>query len=93
MKFLQQDGMFDRQRMTDCCGRSSTYCDHALCCKGCYREVEHGQGDGGEYLSPDGKTLIGHNLRYVIDLDTKKWTSVEITPPTLGSVDVVEWVS
>lgn len=36
-------------RLTDCCGALSTYCDGALCCKGCYALVPVGQGDGNEY--------------------------------------------
>ena len=39
----------DGQRLTDCCGCYSTYHDRTLCCKKCWREVEHGQGDGSEY--------------------------------------------
>ena len=48
-KKYNQDGI----RLTDCCGAYSTY--HMdfdghdyLCCKACYREVSHGEGDGTE---------------------------------------------
>jgi hypothetical protein len=36
-------------RLTDCCGCVSTFCDDTLSCKGCYKPVPHGQGDGIEY--------------------------------------------
>lgn len=39
----------DGQRLTDCCGAYSTYCEGMLCCKKCYYEVPLGQGDGSEY--------------------------------------------
>jgi len=37
------------QRLTNCCGCYSTYCDEDLCCKRCYGTVSDGQGDGTEY--------------------------------------------
>lgn len=38
----------DGERLTDCCGAMSTYCDGVLVCKACYNEVPIGQGDGTE---------------------------------------------
>jgi hypothetical protein len=46
----------DGTRLTDCCGAYSTFMDadegggQALCCKGCYRQVDFGQGDGSETI-------------------------------------------
>lgn len=53
-----QDGC----RLTDCCGCYSTYMDcgdvnQRLCCKQCYHEVPHGQGDGSEYKVIDDLVL------------------------------------
>lgn len=42
----------DGQRLTDCCGTYSTYCEETLCCKACYHEVDVGQGDGSEHITP-----------------------------------------
>ena len=57
MKRYAEDGC----RLTDCCGCYSTYMDCGgvncrLCCKQCYNEVEHGQGDGSEYKE---NSLVG----------------------------------
>lgn len=50
------------QRVTDCCGCYSTFCEgesgdcDVLCCKKCYHEVEFGEGDGSEFaegVDPD----------------------------------------
>ena len=39
------------QRVTGCCGDYSTYDEFAvLYCKGCYCQVEEGEGDGTEFL-------------------------------------------
>jgi hypothetical protein len=49
-------------RMTNCCGACSTYCDGVLCCKGCYKKVRPGEGDGAEYK--DGpRPSIRHTLK------------------------------
>ena len=50
MKKFNDDGM----RLTDCCGAASKFMDggrsgEVLCCKKCYEEVAHGEGDGSEY--------------------------------------------
>ncbi len=38
-----------RVRLTDCCGAYATFMDGGfLCCKGCYRPVGAGQGDGSD---------------------------------------------
>jgi hypothetical protein len=39
----------DGMRLTNCCKAHSTYCDHVLCCKACWHQVDEGQGDGSEY--------------------------------------------
>jgi hypothetical protein len=59
----------DGQRLTDCCGCYSTYHDDVLCCKKCYAEVEHGQGDGSEYI--DGRETGGPVTIDVRDLLAK----------------------
>ena len=44
----------DGMRMTDCCGCVSTYDDgDILYCKGCFKPVPNGQGDGSEYKKKD----------------------------------------
>lgn len=60
MKYYAEDGC----RLTDCCGCYSTYMDavlmggeQVLCCKQCYLEVPHGQGDGSEYKVIDDLVL------------------------------------
>ena len=45
-KQYDENGM----RLTDCCGCHSTYDENGvLYCKGCYKPVGVGQGDGAEY--------------------------------------------
>ena len=53
-KKYNDDGM----RLTDCCGCVSSFCDDTLCCKGCYKAVPHGQGDGLEYRSSPAPECI-----------------------------------
>ena len=48
----------DGMRLTDCCGCVSSFCDDTLCCKGCYKAVPHGQGDGLEYRSSPAPECI-----------------------------------
>jgi hypothetical protein len=62
MKKFNNEGM----RMTDCCGACSTYDEEGtLVCKGCYREVEPGQGDGNEYGSKT-ETRVKPSIRHKV---------------------------
>jgi len=54
MKNYNDEGM----RMTDCCQSASTYFDATLVCKGCYEDVELGEGDGNEYKTSNGNEYI-----------------------------------
>ena len=47
---------FPNMRLTDCCGAYSTYHDEDLSCKHCWRSVENGEGDGGEFLDQPERT-------------------------------------
>ena len=68
------------ERMTDCCGAYSTIVeDGALVCKACFEEVESGQGDYANPISPDQDGQIARPQGTVNPKDYRwlQWAKVD----------------